>query len=30
MLQAGRISQEKFDSWKADMLAYYKDTHLDR
>ena len=30
MLQAGRITQEKFDSWKADMLAYYKDTHLDR
>ena len=30
MLQAGRITQEKFDLWKADMLAYYKDTHLDR
>lgn len=30
MLQAGRITQEKFDSWKADILAYYKDTHLDR
>lgn len=30
MLQAGRITQEKFNSWKADMLAYYKDTHLDR
>lgn len=29
-LQAGRITQEKFDSWKADMLAYYKDAHLDR
>lgn len=24
MLQTGKISKEKFDSWKSDMLAYYK------
>ena len=23
------ISKEKFDSWKSDMLAYYKDSRLD-
>ena len=25
----GKISKEKFDSWKSDMLAYYKDSRLD-
>ena len=29
MLQTGKISKEKFDSWKSDMLAYYKDSRLD-
>ena len=29
MLQTGNISKEKFDSWKSDMLAYYKDSRLD-
>ncbi len=29
MLQTGKLSKEKFDSWKADMLAYYKDSKLD-
>ena len=29
MLQTGKISKEKFDSWKSDMLAYYKDSKLD-
>ena len=24
-----KISKEKFDSWKSDMLAYYKDSRLD-
>ena len=28
MLQTGKISKEKFDSWKSDMLAYYKDSRL--
>ena len=25
----GVFSKEKFDSWKSDMLAYYKDSRLD-
>ena len=25
----GKISKEKFDSWKSDMLTYYKDSRLD-
>lgn len=29
MLKAGKISKEKYNSWKADMLAYYKDSRLD-
>lgn len=29
MLQTGKLSKEKFDSWKSDMLAYYKDSRLD-
>lgn len=29
MLQTGKLSKEKFDSWKSDMLAYYKDSKLD-
>jgi len=29
MLQIGKLSKEKFDSWKSDMLAYYKDSRLD-
>lgn len=29
MLQTGKISKEKFDSWKSDMLSYYKDSRLD-
>lgn len=29
MLQTGKISKEKFDSWKSDMLTYYKDSRLD-
>ena len=29
MLQTGKLSKEKFDSWKLDMLAYYKDSRLD-
>lgn len=29
MLQTGKISKEKFYSWKSDMLAYYKDSRLD-
>lgn len=28
MLQTGKLSKEKFDSWKSDMLAYYKDSRL--
>ena len=29
MLQTGKLSKEKFDSWKSDMLAYYTDSRLD-
>ena len=29
MLQTGKLSKEKFDSWKSDMLAYYKNSRLD-
>lgn len=29
MFQTGKLSKEKFDSWKSDMLAYYKDSRLD-
>ena len=29
MLQTGKLSKEKFGSWKSDMLAYYKDSRLD-
>lgn len=28
MLQTGKLSKEKFDSWKSDMLAHYKDSRL--
>ena len=29
MIQTGKLSKEKFDLWKSDMLAYYKDSRLD-